>query len=118
MTRSRHMPTRRRNASNDTHPRPWYRAQPGGDILPVTDVRAIEERLAEQRAQGIGTRGLALHHLQDLRIGQTLSQEELAEASGISVSTIWRAEHGQPMSLRNVRRVAQALGTSYIEDLL
>lgn len=38
-----------------------------------------------------------------------LSQPQLAQKAGTSVSTIWRAERGQPISRLNANRIAKAL---------
>ncbi len=48
--------------------------------------------------------------LRDARLGQFLSQEDLAGKSGVSRSTIANIEAGKPARLRTARALAAALG--------
>jgi transcriptional regulator with XRE-family HTH domain len=47
-----------------------------------------------------------------LRIGGGMSQDQLAEKSGIGRSTIQRMERGEPCTLDNLIRVAEVLGVN------
>jgi transcriptional regulator with XRE-family HTH domain len=50
-----------------------------------------------------------------LREKNGLSQPQLAQKAGTSVSTIWRAERGQPINRLNANRIAKALGVDLTE---
>jgi transcriptional regulator with XRE-family HTH domain len=55
---------------------------------------------------------LTVHRLRRLRLDQALTQEELAQAAGLSPGTVTRLE-GDParsVSPRTVRKLAKALG--------
>lgn len=55
-------------------------------------------------------RGVPLPHLAAWRRYVALTQSELAERADVSRPTITRAERGEPVSLPNVRAIAEALG--------
>ena len=56
-------------------------------------------------------RGLALPHLRAWRLRRLLTQAELIEKSGVSRTTVVRAESaGGSVSIVNIRRLADALG--------
>ena len=56
-------------------------------------------------------RGLALPYLRAWRLRRLLTQAELIEKSGVSRTTVVRAESaGGSVSIANIRRLAQALG--------
>ena len=48
--------------------------------------------------------------LRALREQRGWSQEDLGRLAGMSTRTIWRAEHGEPVSLVTVRRLAAIMG--------
>ena len=48
--------------------------------------------------------------LKDLRQKRGWSQEDLGRLAGMRTRTIWRAEHGEPVSLVTVRRLAAIMG--------
>ncbi len=50
--------------------------------------------------------------LNEIRLSQNLSQEQLAERAGVSRSTLTRLADGRPISLDSFVRVVQALGLS------
>jgi len=54
-------------------------------------------------------RGVPLPHLREWREWRGLTQEELKDASGVTVATISRLENGMPARLDTVRRLAGAL---------
>jgi transcriptional regulator with XRE-family HTH domain len=54
-------------------------------------------------------RGVPVPALRDERIRAALTQEELAERSGVARSTIARIETGDQASVTTVRRLARAL---------
>ena len=57
-----------------------------------------------------------LTRLRDLRIRQALSQRDLAEASGVTQSTIVRLEQGDPnVRPSTLRKLARALGVKPAE---
>ena len=59
------------------------------------------------------SRGLPIPRLKALRLGKFLTQEELAEKSGVSRFTIARVENeGKPAELRTIRALAIALETT------
>jgi transcriptional regulator with XRE-family HTH domain len=58
---------------------------------------------------GAGRVRLALPHLRAWREKRVMTQTELAERSGVSLSTIVRVEHGQAAIVSTVRRLAEAL---------
>jgi transcriptional regulator with XRE-family HTH domain len=53
---------------------------------------------------------LAVPYLRAWRIARVLTQGELAAKSGVSVGTISAAEHGAPIQIPNIARLAKALG--------
>jgi transcriptional regulator with XRE-family HTH domain len=55
-------------------------------------------------------RGLVVPHLRAWRLARVLTQGELATRSGVSVGTISAAEHGSPVQIPNIARLAKALG--------
>lgn len=76
------------------------------NVYMLTDVD-IQHRLAEK--------------IRTLRLRQNYSQTELAERSGVSVSTIIRTENGQPASVDTLVRLLRQLGkldvlTPLLED--
>jgi transcriptional regulator with XRE-family HTH domain len=54
-------------------------------------------------------RGLAVPHLRAWRLARVLTQDELADQSGVSKGTIWSAEHGAPIQIPNIAKLAKAL---------
>ncbi len=50
--------------------------------------------------------------LNDIRLSQNISQQQLAEQAGVSRSTLTRLADGKPISLDSFVRVMQALGLS------
>jgi transcriptional regulator with XRE-family HTH domain len=48
-------------------------------------------------------------NLERIRAWRSYSLRDLAEVSGVAVRTIWSAEHGQRISARSVRKLAEAL---------
>jgi transcriptional regulator with XRE-family HTH domain len=48
--------------------------------------------------------------LRDLRQQRGWSQEDLGRLADMSTRTVWRAEHGEPISLATVRRLAGIMG--------
>jgi transcriptional regulator with XRE-family HTH domain len=50
--------------------------------------------------------------LRDARVSRDLTQDQLAELSGVSVATIIRAEKGRPLTPLNEARLARALKRS------
>jgi transcriptional regulator with XRE-family HTH domain len=58
---------------------------------------------------GAGRIRLALPYLRAWREKRVMTQNELAERSGVSLSTIVRVEHGQAAIVSTVRRLADAL---------
>ncbi len=50
--------------------------------------------------------------LNDIRLSQNISQQQLAERAGVSRSTLTRLADGKPISLDSFVRVMQALGLS------
>jgi len=65
------------------------------NVYMLTDAD-IQHRLAEK--------------IRTLRLRQNYSQTELAERSGVSVSTIIRTENGQPASVDTLVRLLRQLG--------
>lgn len=57
-----------------------------------------------------GPRGVVLPQLKAWRLYRLMTQEDLRVAAGVGITTVIRAEHGQPVSLANVRKLAAALG--------
>ena len=55
---------------------------------------------------------LKVERLRELRDSQALSQDELAQKSGLSRQTIARIEAGKPAIPKNVRKIAAALGVA------
>ena len=55
-------------------------------------------------------RGTALPGLRLARVRAALTQEELAQASGVGRATIARLETGSRAGMATLRRLAQALG--------
>jgi transcriptional regulator with XRE-family HTH domain len=55
-------------------------------------------------------RGLTLPYLRAWRLARVLTQGELAERAGVSLGTVSNAEHGQPVQIPNIARLAKALG--------
>jgi transcriptional regulator with XRE-family HTH domain len=55
-------------------------------------------------------RGVAAPALREERVRAALTQQELAERSGVARSTIARIETGDQASIPTVRRLARALG--------
>lgn len=51
--------------------------------------------------------------IQCARLGQGWSQTELAARSGVSRPTIARAERGEPVSMRTLSKLADALGLKF-----
>ncbi len=47
-----------------------------------------------------------------VRVTRGLTQDQLAEAAGVSVGTVLRAEAGKGMTETNLRALAQALGVA------
>jgi transcriptional regulator with XRE-family HTH domain len=58
-------------------------------------------------------RGVLMPNLRAWRRDRGLTQGELAQVSGVAISTITRAENEQPVSLRNARKLAAALKLEY-----
>lgn len=54
--------------------------------------------------------GIVLPHARAWRERLWLTQGELAKAAGVKPGTVWRAEHGDAVSVRTVRELAKALG--------
>ena len=55
------------------------------------------------------TRGVALPHLEEWRLSRAMSQQKLAELSGVSRGAIGDAEQGGNMRALNVGKIAAAL---------
>ena len=53
--------------------------------------------------------------IETLRLEKPWTQEELADACGLNVRTIQRAESGQPISGRSLNKIAKALNTDISE---
>jgi transcriptional regulator with XRE-family HTH domain len=49
------------------------------------------------------------HHVKRAREGQGLSQTELAQRSGVNISSVFRVEKGKAIRLATVRRIAKGL---------
>ena len=56
------------------------------------------------------------HHLREFRMALGLTQSEVAQRSGITLSTVFHLERGDPVRLRSVLLVCKGLGTSF-EDI-
>lgn len=48
--------------------------------------------------------------LRDIRLSRDMSQQALAEASGLSVFTITQTEHGHNVSLKSIIKAFRAMG--------
>lgn len=80
--------------------------------------RDSEATRGDQRMARRGeVRGAVVPHLSAWRRSQALTQGELAIKAKVARSTVIRAEGGEPISLPNVRKVAEALGIS-VQQLL
>lgn len=55
-------------------------------------------------------RGLPVPHLRQMRLGQFLTQEELASLAGTAHTHISRLENGAHCGVATLRRLADALG--------
>lgn len=53
--------------------------------------------------------GLSIPFLAELRLGNLLTQRELAEKAGVQQKTIVRAEAGEHASLKTIKQIAAAL---------
>lgn len=58
---------------------------------------------------GVPTKGEPVPHLRKWRRARLLTQQELAQKSGIARTTIARVELGAPAQFSTIRRLAQAL---------
>lgn len=56
------------------------------------------------------TLGVEVPRLHEWRVRRLMTQEQLAEAAGVSRFTVQRAERGERVSFGNVRKLAGALG--------
>jgi len=70
--------------------------------------------MCDQRIYG-GNVKQQIPNLAGWRERQYLSQSELARRAGISNVTVWRIEHGEAVTHRTIRRIADALGISPAE---
>jgi len=73
------------------------------------DAAQIYARTNKALLREVGTR------VQDLRLNQNLSQEQVAAAAGVGRSTVVRLEAGQSVTLLNFVQVLRALGA--LEEL-
>jgi transcriptional regulator with XRE-family HTH domain len=58
---------------------------------------------------------MLLPRLRYVRERTLMTRRALAAASGVSTNTIHRAEHGLPVELRTIRKLADALGVEPTE---
>jgi transcriptional regulator with XRE-family HTH domain len=58
--------------------------------------------------------GLAVPYLRAWRAARVLTQDELAAKAGVSVGTISAGEHGRPIQIPNIARLAKALGVDRV----
>jgi DNA-binding XRE family transcriptional regulator len=59
-------------------------------------------------------RGLTVPHLRAWRESRILTQDELAEKSGVSAATISSAERGHAIQIPKIGRLAKALGVDRV----
>ena len=64
----------------------------------------------------LATRGLTTPYLRAWRLHAALKQNELADKAHVARATVQRGERGEPLSIDNVRALAQALGVT-VEQL-
>lgn len=56
--------------------------------------------------------------IKDIRLGQSMTQKELAENAGVAYSTVVRIENGEGVNIENLMRVIRTLGLIQNFDLL
>ncbi len=62
-------------------------------------------------AMATGSRRVDHEKVRRLRLKKLMTQQELADAAGVGLDTLWRMERGgRASSIRTLKRVASALG--------
>ncbi|MGH2369763.1 MAG: helix-turn-helix domain-containing protein [Chloroflexota bacterium] len=82
-------------------------------LAPRPALHRLEAQAERRESDAPVPRGRPLPRLRETRLTVPLTQEELAAASGVSVSTIVRLERGDmPAEPATIRKLAAALGVS------
>ena len=58
------------------------------------------------------------HRIKDVRIGRSITQQDLAQNAGVSFSTVVRVENGEGVNMENYMKVLRILGLLPNLDLL